>query len=108
MSYKTLLTVSIKAKVLPHCELDNDGSEYQYVDAFLDNRDSDKLIEQSKLHLSEIGLELSEIIKIGPFDPDSINNDDPLMVELLIEAADKAKETGNFIFGPFTSSKIYD
>ena len=107
MPYKTLLTVSIKAKVLPNCELDNDGSEYQYVDAFLDDQDSGKLLEQCKLHLSEIGLELSEVIKIGPFDPDTIDNDDPLMMELLIEAADKAIETGNFIFGPFTSSKIY-
>ena len=33
MTEKSLWVASIKAKVLDNCELDNDGSEFQYVEA---------------------------------------------------------------------------
>ena len=46
MSTKPLWVASIKAKVLENCELDNDGSEFQYVESFLATEDSNVLLHQ--------------------------------------------------------------
>jgi len=109
MSATPLWVASIKAKVLENCELDNDGSELQYVESFLVTSDSNVLLDQTKKALSQIGLEFSELIKLSVYNPDDWkNNDDPLMVELLLDAAEHAKTTEELTFGPFTSSRFYE
>jgi hypothetical protein len=108
MSITPLWVASIKAKVLENCELDNDGSEFQYVEAFLAAEDSDALLNQAKTTLSQMGLEFTELLKLSKYNPeDWYINDDPLMVELLQEAAEQAKNSTELTFGPFTSSQFF-
>lgn len=108
MSTKPLWVASIKAKVLENCELDNDGSEFQYVEAFLANDDSDALLNQAKTILSQMGLEFTELLKLSEYNPEDWNmNDDPFMIELLQEAAEQAKNSTELTFGPFTSSQFF-
>lgn len=109
MSATPLWVASIKAKVLENCELDNDGSEFQYVESFLVTSDSNALLDQTKKTLSQMGLEFNELIKLCAYNSDDWkNNDDPLMVELLLDAAEQAKTTEELTFGPFTSSRFYE
>lgn len=109
MSATPLWVASIKAKVLENCELDNDGSEFQFVESFLVTADSNVLLDQTKQTLNQMGLEFNELIKLSEYNPDDWkNNDDPLMVELLQEAAEQAKTTEELAFGPFTSSRFYE
>ena len=108
MSTKPLWVASIKAKVLENCELDNDGSEFQYVEGFLATNDSNELLRQVKITLSQMGLEFAELLKLGEYNSDDWNiNDDPMMVELLQEAAEQATNSAELTFGPFTSSQLF-
>lgn len=107
MSAKQLWVLSLKARVLENCELDNDGSEFQYVESFLVTDDSNETLKQTKKALAQIGLELDETIKSVVYSADDwLVHDDPLANKLLLEAAEQAVATEELIFGPFTSSKL--
>ena len=108
MTEKSLWVASIKAKVLDNCELDNDGSEFQYVEVFLVTADSGTLLEQVKTTLTQMGLEFSHLNSLEIYNPQALKpSDDPLMDELLQETVEQAKATEELTFGPFTSSRFY-
>ena len=107
MSTKQLWVLSLKAKVLENCELDNDGSEFQYVESFLVTDDSNEILEKTEKTLVQMGLELDETIKLFVYSADDwLVHDDPLANKFLLEAAEQAVATEELIFGPFTSSKF--
>lgn len=107
MSAKQLWILSLKAKAHENCELDNDGSEFQYVESFLVTDDSNEIIEQTKKTLAQMGLELDGIIQLIVYKPEDWGNSgDPMWVELLHTAAEQAIATEELTFGSFTSSKF--
>ncbi|PUA29008.1 MAG: hypothetical protein B0W54_11505 [Cellvibrio sp. 79] len=104
MSAKQLWVLSLKAKVLENCELDNDGSEFQYVESFLLTDDSNELLTQTNITLGQMGLELDNKIKLVVYkSKEWSGGNDPIGSELLQEAAERAIATEELTFGPFTS-----
>lgn len=100
-----LWITSIKARVLENCELDSDGSEFQYVECLLLAQDNQQIIDEIKKALPALRLELVEIIKSGIYQPEEWqHHDDPLFAELIQDAANQAKADHQLTFGPFTSS----
>lgn len=109
MSSKPLWVATIESKVLENCELDNDGSEFQYVDAFLVTDYPDDLLTQAKTTLKQMGLEFTALLKLDTFKANEarFSREGPIFFELIQEAAENAKNCEQLTFGPFTSSRFY-
>lgn len=105
MSDRELWIASIKAKVLENCELNSDGSEFQFVECLFLASNAQQIIDEINKNLPIMRLELVEVIKCCVYQPGDWHDEhDPLVAELIQEAADEVQAHGKLQFGPFTSS----
>lgn len=105
---KAMWIASVKARVLENSDLNNDSSEFQYVECLYLATGEAEFVEEIKKAIAELRLEVVEIINCAPYHQGEWSNDDPLMAELIDEAAQKAQAEGRLTFGPFTSSNFYE
>lgn len=113
MSEKSLWLTITKSRPLPGCEIDMDGCEFYFVDAFvpLDERlGADSIpnaISKVKSTLLENKLELAEVIQCVKFLPeewiDQTESD-----ESLHNLATKARESEKLVIGTFRSEEIQE
>ena len=113
MSEKNLWLTITKSRPLPGCEIDMDGCEFYFLDAFVPldkSLGADSIlnaISTVKSTLLEDKLELAEVILCVKFSPeewiDQTESDEPLH-----ELAAKALESDDVVFGSFRSEEIQD
>ena len=110
---KSLWLAVTKSRPLPSCEIDIDGCEFYFVDAFValnENFGADSIplaIGKVKSALLEDKLELAEVIQCVKFLPeewiDQTEADEPLH-----ELAARALESDDVVFGVFRSEEIQE
>ena len=113
MKERNLWLTITKSRPLPGCEIDMDGCEFYFVDAFspldknLGAESIPNAINKVKSALLEDKLELAEVIQCVKFSPeewiDQTESDEPLH-----ELAAKALESDDVVFGSFRSEEIQE
>ncbi|WKT61215.1 hypothetical protein Q2E61_03215 [Microbulbifer thermotolerans] len=111
MKSEALWLVVTKSRPLPGCEIDMDGCEFYFADAFVSidrNRGVDSIpsaIDKVKIALLEDRLELAEVIQCVKFLPedwvDQTESD-----ESLHDLAIRASEIDDVVFSSFRSEEI--
>ena len=113
MTGQSLRLVFSKSKPLPGCEIDMDGCEYYFADAFVPLEPDVganaivSAINQVKDALLEKKLELAEVLLCAKFSPGEWV-DKTESIESLHELANKALKTGKIVFSGFRSEEIQD
>jgi len=64
---KAIWIASVKALVLENSELNNDGSEFQYVERLYPAVGEAEFVEGIKKSIAELRLEVVEIVKCVPY-----------------------------------------
>lgn len=113
MAQKDIWLTITKSRPLPGCEIDMDGCEFYFVDAFVPldkNLGADSIpnaISKVKSALLEDKLELAEVIQCVKFLPEEWI-DQTETDESLHDLATKALESNDVVLGTFRSEEIQE
>lgn len=113
MAQKDIWLTITKSRPLPGCEIDMDGCEFYFVDAFVTldkNLGADSIpnaISKVKSALLEDKLELAEVIQCVKFLPEEWI-DQTETDESLHDLATKALESNDVVLGTFRSEEIQE
>lgn len=113
MKERNLWLTITKSRPLPGCDIDMDGCEFYFVDAFValgKSLGADSIpnaISKVKSTLLEDKLELAEVIQCVKFSPEEWI-DQTETDESLHDLATKALESDDVVFGSFRSEEIQE